>query len=55
MHLLLLYILSAALAVLFRYPDARSSLVYALPIFVSMLVPPAIENGENCNNSQKYY
>ena len=36
-----LYILSAALAVLFRYPDARSSLVYSLPIFVSMLVPPA--------------
>jgi len=36
-----LYILSAALAVLLRYPDMRSSLVYALPIFVSMLVPPA--------------
>ena len=38
MHLLLCI---GALAVLFRYPYARSSLVYALPIFVSMLVPPA--------------
>ena len=38
MHLLLCI---GALAVLFRYPDARSSLVYGLPIFVSMLVPPA--------------
>ena len=36
------YILSAALAVLLRYPDMRSSLAYVLLIFVLMLVPPAL-------------